>query len=246
VTDTATLSGTNAATATGTVTYNVYSDAGCTTLATGGGGTAETITTPGSLPPAAPVTLSAAGTYYWGVSYSGDSSNQTSSSTCGTSGEVETVTAATTTAQPTRLRTLLTGGHDSTGRTFGWESRFVSVVTGASVTDTATLSGTNAATATGTVTYTVYTRKFVKKDHYRSWRWVAVSANAGTVTVTAGQVPKSNAVTLPDGLYEWQAVYSGDSANQPSSSRFGSETELVAPPPRCWIGQRAAKLGCRK
>ncbi len=51
VTDTATLSGTNAATATGTVTYNVYSNSACTTLATGGAGTAETITTAGTLPP---------------------------------------------------------------------------------------------------------------------------------------------------------------------------------------------------
>ena len=56
VTDTATLAGTNASTATGTVTYNVYSDAACTTLAPGGGGSAETITTPGTLPPSEAVT----------------------------------------------------------------------------------------------------------------------------------------------------------------------------------------------
>ena len=109
VTDTATLSGTNAATATGTVTYNVYSDSGCTTLAPGGGGTAQTITTPGTLPASAPVTVSTAGTYYWGVSYSGDSSNQSSSSTCGTSGEVETVTAADDDAQPTTVVDLAVG-----------------------------------------------------------------------------------------------------------------------------------------
>ncbi len=110
------------------------------------------------------------------------------------------------------------------------------MITGTAVTDTATLSGTNAATATGTVTYSVYARQAVTKGGYRSWHWVAVSsANAGTVTVTAGQVPKSNAVTLPKGVYEWQAVYSGDSANQPSSSPFGSEAEFVIPPPRCGI-----------
>ena len=73
------------------MTYNVYTDSGCATLAPGGGGTAETITTPGTLPASAPVTLSSAGTYYWGVTYSGDTNNQTSSSTCGTAGEVETV-----------------------------------------------------------------------------------------------------------------------------------------------------------
>jgi hypothetical protein len=98
------------------------------------------------------------------------------------------------------------------------------------VTDTARLSGANAATATGTVTYTVYSQQTVVKGHQRIWQWVALG-DAGTVTVTAGQVPKSNVVTLPKGVYEWKAVYSGDSANQTSSSRFGSETEIVIPPP---------------
>ncbi len=36
-------------------------------------------------------------------------------------------------------------------------------------------------------------------------------------------------MNLPHGVYQWQALYSGDSANQPSSSRFGSETEIVMP-----------------
>ncbi len=148
VTDTATLSGTNASTATGTVTYNVYTDSGCATLAPGGGGTAETITTPGTLPASAPVTLSPADTYYEGVTDSGDTNNQTSSSTCGTAGEVETVTGVTT-AQPTSVSTSLSGGAQS--------GTSISVPTSTAVTDTATLSGTNASTATGTVTYNVYT-----------------------------------------------------------------------------------------
>jgi hypothetical protein len=243
VSDTATLSGTNASTATGTVTYNVYSDSGCTTLAPGGGGSAETITTPGALPPSAMVTLSASGTYDWGVSYSGDSSNQSSSSTCGTAGEVETVTAVTATPQPTSLSTSLAGGRRTNGRDFRWQGRIVAVVAGAYVTDTARLSGTNAATATGTVTYTLYTRQTVTKNHHRLWHWV-VLGTAGTVTVTAGQVPKSYAVTVPDGVYEWQAVYSGDSANQPSASRFGSETEIVVPSSECETGQKTSKPSC--
>ena len=110
----------------------------------------------------------------------------------------------------------------------------MTVFTGVSVTDTARLGGTNAATATGTVTYTVYTQQAVMKNGHRSWQWMAVgNVNPGTVPVTAGQVPSSNAVTLPAGVYEWQAVYSGDSANQPSSSRLGSETEVVIPAGRC-------------
>ena len=86
MTDSATLTGTNASTATGTVTYDVYSDAACTVAVNSG--TPETITTPGSLPASAPVSLPSAGTYYWQASYSGDTNNLLSTSTCGTSGEV--------------------------------------------------------------------------------------------------------------------------------------------------------------
>jgi len=188
--------------------------------------------------------LSTAGTYYWGVTYSGDSSNQTSSSTCGTGGEVETVASATTTAQPTRLRTSLIGGRSTNGRDFRWEGRIVAVIARASVTDTARLSGVNAATATGTVTYTVYTQQTVAKSHFRYWHWV-VLGTAGTVTVAAGNVPMSNAVTLPEGIYEWRAVYSGDSANKPSSSRFGSETEIVIPPTQCRTGSMTSPASCQ-
>ena len=95
VTDSATLSGADASTATGTVTYNVYSNSACTVVASGG--TPETITTAGTLPASSAVTLSAPGTYYWQASYSGDSENGPSTSTCGTAGEVETVTSAATT-----------------------------------------------------------------------------------------------------------------------------------------------------
>ena len=91
VTDTAKLAGTNASGATGTVMYDVYSDSGCTTLVSTG--TAESITTPGTLPASQAVTLSTAGTYYWKATYSGDANDGGSSSTCGSTGEVETVTA---------------------------------------------------------------------------------------------------------------------------------------------------------
>ncbi|HEY1515049.1 MAG TPA: hypothetical protein VGF91_01440 [Solirubrobacteraceae bacterium] len=89
VSDTATLSGANASTATGTVTYSVYSDSGCTTAVSAG--TAQSITTPGTPPASSAVTLGAPGTYYWQASYSGDSANAASMSTCGS--EVETVTS---------------------------------------------------------------------------------------------------------------------------------------------------------
>jgi hypothetical protein len=88
VTDQATLSGTNAATATGKVTYTVYSNAACTAVVSKGA--AETITAPGELPASSPVSLRTAGAYYWQASYRGNSNNLPSVSMCGS--EVETVT----------------------------------------------------------------------------------------------------------------------------------------------------------
>ena len=233
VTDTATLSGTNASTATGTVSYNVYSDAACSTLVSGG--TPETITDPGTLPASSPITLSNAGTYYWDAVYSGDTTNATSTSTCGTAasgGEVETVTG-TTTAQPTKLKTSLSGKGTFGGGKCWWIGDLISVFAGTPVTDTATLSGANAAKATGNVTYTVYSWVPASRFSFGKWKMVA---SGGTFPVSAGSVPTSNPVTLPLGTYEWQATYSGDALNSPSSSKFGSETEIVIPAPHCSYG----------
>jgi hypothetical protein len=92
VSDQATLTGTNAGEATGTVTYSVYSDNACTLEV--GSPDVEPITTPGIIPASQPVTLSQPGTYYWQASYSGDALNQPSTSGCGA--EVETVTSVAT------------------------------------------------------------------------------------------------------------------------------------------------------
>ncbi len=88
VADHATLSGTHHSTATGTVTYTVYSNSRCTVAASKG--SPQTITTHGTLPASKPVSLSAAVKYYWQASYSGNGNNLSSKSTCGS--EVETVT----------------------------------------------------------------------------------------------------------------------------------------------------------
>ncbi len=245
VTDQATVAGTNASTATGTITYNVYSDSACTVVVDSG--TPETITTPGSIPASAPVSLPSAGTYYWQASYSGDANNATSASTCGTSasgGEVESVTGATA-ALPTRLTTQLLGSGVFGGGHCWWRGNQITVFTSAAVTDSASLSGPNASKATGTVTYTVYSLKPGSKSnfHYKSWSPVA---SGGTFPVTDGSVPDSNPVTLPPGVYQWQASYSGDSLNKPSTSRFGSETEVVVPVPTCHYGWNwGSNGGCK-
>jgi hypothetical protein len=114
------------------------------------------------------------------------------------------------TATPTRLTTTLTGA--------GTSGAQVSVLAGTLVSDAATLSGTNAATATGTVVYRVYSDPSCRTS----------VAQAGTKTVTAGSVPKSDPLALSTpGTYYWQVQYSGDDRNAPSVSICGDEVETV-------------------
>ena len=77
VTDSASVSG-GSSPATGTVTYSVYSDSSCSSLVADAG-TAQV--TNGSAGPSRAVTLTR-GTYYWQVSYSGDTNNQPGLSPC--------------------------------------------------------------------------------------------------------------------------------------------------------------------
>jgi hypothetical protein len=93
----------------------------------------------------------------------------------------------------------------------------ITVKEGASVTDTATLSGANAATAVGTVTYKVYSDSGCEHE----------IASAGTVNVAGEFVPASEAKTLAPGTYYWQASYGGDEANSPSTSECGTEQLTV-------------------
>jgi hypothetical protein len=139
---------------------------------------------------------------------------------------VETVTTPVTT-QPTKIRTLLSGSGIFGGGPCWWLGDLIVVFSGASVTDSATLSGANVSSAGGTVTYTVY-----------SWFWPYSHVVASeTVPVTNGVVPSSNPVILKaPGIYFWQVSYTGDSRNQPSTSAYGSEIETVVPVPQCSYG----------
>jgi TadE-like protein len=88
---------------------------------------------------------------------------------------------------------------------------------GVSVHDTATLSGATP-NAGGTVTYTVYSDSAC----------TANARTAGTVTVTAGLVPRSSDITFDNaGTYYWQAEYSGDVSNHAATSPCTSEILTV-------------------
>ncbi len=198
VSDTATLHAENPGTATGTVTYSVYSDSECTKLVANAG--KVTVESGGKVPASNKEKL-AAGTYFWQAAYSGDSSHKAASSTCGT--ELHIV------AETTSITTSLSG-EEKSGET-------LEVVEKSPVTDTATLHGSKASTATGTVAYNVYSDSKCED----------LFASAGEVTVTSGSVPGSLEKSLPAGTYYWQAVYTGDTSNQHSTSACGAEVETV-------------------
>ena len=198
VTDTATVGGCTGASAGGSVSYAVYHDSACTSLATqagsapisngvGGASTAESL---------------GAGTYYWQATYSGELRNEASKSECGS--EVLTVLAKTTTS------TAQSGA--------GVSGPSLTVPLGTSVTDHATISGTLAKTAGGSVTYTLYKDK----------KCTVPASSASLATVLNGVAGPSAAVKPKVGTYWWLASYSGDAANAPSASACGSEVLVVA------------------
>jgi hypothetical protein len=94
-----------------------------------------------------------------------------------------------------------------------------SVNVGSSVHDSATLSGASA-DAGGTVSYTVYANTACSSG----------ARDAGTVTVSNGVVPDSNALAFNStGTFYWQAVYSGDAKNNGATSTCTDEQLVVNP-----------------
>jgi hypothetical protein len=128
--DTAALSG-QTATAGGFVTYSVYSDPTCTTLAQTAG---TVLVHDGHVPDSFIATFPNPGTYYWQAAYAGDSNNLPSVSPCGS--EVMTVT-------PRATPTISTALYQAT------------IPAGSTDYDTAALTGATS-DAGGHVTYSVY------------------------------------------------------------------------------------------
>jgi hypothetical protein len=197
VTDTAALGGANASIATGSVAYNIYSNSTCTQLVTAAG--TGTLSNGGAA--ASSAANLAPGVYYWQANYGGDANAKAVSSECGS--EVLTVQAPTTTT------TIQTGG--------GVTGASIPVLKGSAVTDTAHIAGSEAASATGTVTYTLY--KEAKCQ---------VALTSSVASVVAGVAAASAPVNVPVGTYYWVASYSGGGLDAPSASTCGSEKLIVS------------------
>jgi len=84
-------------------------------------------------------------------------------------------------------------------------------------TATATLTSAHSSSATGTVTYKVYSDS----------KCETLATEAGKVTVSSGSVPASSEEKLPAGTYYWQASYSGNAENSPGTSICGIVQMIV-------------------
>ena len=94
-------------------------------------------------------------------------------------------------------------------------------------TDQAILTGTHAATATGTVSYGLY-------DDSSCTKAVSSSSEAVTAGKPAASAPITTA--LSPGTYYWRVVYSGDALNDAGASACGSEVLTVASAPKAGEG----------
>jgi hypothetical protein len=197
VTDSATLGGNNSSIATGNVAYNIYSDSACTQLVSAAG---EGALSGGSAAASSAANL-APGVYYWKASYGGDINAKAVSSECGS--EVLTVQA------PTATTTIQSGG--------GVLGASIPVLKGSAVTDTAHIAGSEAASATGTVTYTLYKDPTCK-----------TVLTTSVASVTGGVALPSAPVSPAVGTYYWTATYSGGGLDAASSSACGSEKLIVS------------------
>ena len=142
------------------------------------------------------------GTYEWVASYSGDSNNNPVITTKGD--EPVPVTSATLTistiADPTDI-SLGSGGSPT-------------------LNDSATLAA--GYYETGTITFTLFAPNGTTVDT----ETVTISGNGTYSTPTGYTLPTTQTVT---GTYEWVASYSGDTNNNPASSRNGAEPASVDP-----------------
>jgi VCBS repeat-containing protein len=215
-TDQAQLSGVNAASAAGTISYKVYSDPSCNSLVADATPAADTVsggTIPASMPVGAALATNAI--YYWQVTFTSNDTTLNSNAVNACGGE--TMTFGTPPPRPTTgvITTLFDGTHSGPQ---------LSVPAGTAVTDSARISGTAASTATGTMTYSIFS------DSACTTQVDAFPAHGDIRQVATGAAPASAAVTLPLGTYYFRATYSGDVTHASAIGTCGAEVLAVKQP----------------
>lgn len=194
VTDVASIHGANGSSAGGSVTYTVYSDPACT-VPVASGGTKAVSSGTASASDAFGASLPTNATYYVQASYTGDGGAPTHNDPTTTNCGDETVTFGTppAKAQATIATTLVA----STGQS----SSQLTVATGTAVHDTTSVTF-NGTPQSGRVTYYAYSDASCSTQ--------VPGVNLGSGAAVNGAYPPSATVTLPNGTYYFQAIYSGN------------------------------------
>jgi uncharacterized repeat protein (TIGR01451 family) len=195
--DTATLTGDNPS---GDVSFQLYSDASCADPVAGVSGTATLDSDGVAAFSGASFTPDHAGTYYWGVSYAGDSHNNAASACGGANEEIivgKASPSVSTTQQP------------------------ASGAIGATFNDTATLSGAVAPDGTGSITFKLYSASDCDSAVLDTETVGNISANGTYSTPTGFQIQNA-------GTYFWVASFTGDSNNNTFTSGCNDEPVVVA------------------
>ena len=196
IADSATLSGATAD-AGGTITFRAYgpSDNSCANTPAFTSN-AIAVSGNGSYGPVSFIPATA-GTYHWIATYSGDAKNLGSAGACGDAGENDTVNKVNPTIATTASGT---------------------VIVGADVSDTATVSG--GLNPTGTVTFNLYG----PNDATCANDPIFTSANR---PLSGGSATSAAFTTSQVGTYRWIATYNGDANNNAVSGACNDSGESV-------------------
>ena len=166
-----------------------------------------------------PVEVTKAGYYTWVATYSGDANNKTATHECGQAEE-------TTLVRPAAPSITTDAGDD-----------VVIGVNGATLADTATLSGATAG-ASGTITFKLY-GPFASDPTGNTTACVDAGDGKNLVgTVTNSAVNGNDDYSSPGvavsttGFYVWVASYSGDDNNLSATHPCGDASEVVKVTPR--------------
>jgi hypothetical protein len=127
---------------------------------------------------------------------------------------VEAFSYQTLEQAPTTLATI-----QSSGTTKGADLSIPAGTVGES--DTATISGTNASSATGTVDFALYDNS--------SCTGTPKFAGAATAAAGVASIADDSNSALAVGKYYWKVAYTGNTFNMPSASTCGSEVLTVGP-----------------
>jgi hypothetical protein len=125
---------------------------------------------------------------------------------------VETFSYQALEQQPTTITTT-----QASGATTGTDITIPAGTVGES--DRATIAGTNASLANGTVDFALYDNS--------SCSGTPVFSGAGAATAGVASIADDSATGLAEGKYYWTVAYTGDTYNQASTSTCGSEVLTI-------------------